>query len=311
MAIDKEKVFGMVKDGLNIAKEKAVEGKEKAIVLAQDGSDKLYEAKVELDRKLLNPIKLEEFNEVISKNPRIIRLLEQNPHKEKEACRDAVGFNTKIVKTNVLELVKGEFPKERFTFYPNESELIYLRNPYVEDMYISLNAYFDYIKLARIAELEGIANSLGAKHVKITYKAEEKKFVSSSESYNVGAKLKKGKAFNSPSYNTEANISYESLTEIKIAAESNFEGCDTPIRPNLVYYLNDMQIEGFINAVLGPNPTTDRKLTIKYNRSTDLNVDIAEGIDAVIKKLGVGASASVRSEVEKENRLYLEYEVKF
>ena len=72
-----------------------------------------------------------------------------------------------------------------------------------------------------------------------------------------------------------------------------------------------MQIEGFVNSVLGPNPTTNKSLRIRYNRSNDLNITFAEGIDAVLKKLNMSASASVRSEVEKENRLYLEYEVKF
>ena len=311
MAIDKEKVFGAVKDGFNVAKEKAIIGKDKARELAIDGSEKLYEAKVELDRKLLNPISIDEFNEIADKAPKVIRLLDENPYITKEACYDAVGFNSNIVKTNVLELIKGKFPTDKFVFYPNDSDFIYLRNPYIENMYISLNSYFDYIKLAKVAELENIANSLGAKYVKITYKEEEKKFVSVSGNSSITGKIIKGKQTIKPSINVSTELTNENLTEIEIAAESSFEGTNNPIRPRLEYYLGDMQIEGFVNSVLGPNPTTNKSLRIRYNRSNDLNITFAEGIDAVLKKLNMSASASVRSEVEKENRLYLEYEVKF
>lgn len=309
MAIDKEKVLENVKAGLIFAKEKAEVATDKAIELAQEGGERLNQAKVELDRKLLNPITISEFEEVAVKSPKIIRLLETNPHAGKEACENAIGFNSTIVKTKVLELVKGEFPEDRFTFYPNQSELIYLRNPYVENMYLSLNSYFEYIKKARIAELENIANSLGAKYVKVTYKEEEKKFVSVAREENFGVKLPKGKAKEEPSAKEEFSLSSKQLVELEIASENVFAGHNNPVRPELVYFKGDLTIEGLINAVMGDNPTKEKKFTLKYNRNTDLSLDAAEGIDAVLGKLKIKASASVKSEVENENRLYLGYEI--
>lgn len=322
MAIDRQAMKERFKDGIAVAKEKVAvfaddakdktrDSIDKLKDAAVEGSVKLNDAKNDLDRKIYNPLSEEMLQSEEFVAPRLVRLLETNPHSEKEACKEAVGFNSLIAKNKVLELIKDVYPEEQFKFYPNLSEQIYLRNPYVENMYISLNAYFDYIKKARVAELVMVANKLGAKYVKITYKETEKRFVSANveKQENIGGVLGKNKAGNSEK--AKANASYGSLREIEVASETEFNGHDVPIRPELVYFKGEIDIESFIDLCLGDNPPKSKSYTIKYNRSADLSLEAAAGIDAVLGKLKMGASASVKSEVEKENRMYLEYEIKF
>jgi len=274
MAFDKQAMKERLKDGFSVARErasvladdaidKAKVGMEKAKEVAKEGGEKLNDARIDLDRKIYNPIDeqlmlSEDFNA-----PRLIRLIEKNPHAAKEACKEAIGFNSLIAKNKVLELIKGEYPEGKFVFFPNQSEQIYLRNPYVDNMYISLNSYFDYVKKARVAELEMIANKLGAKYVKITYKESEKRFVSAGgNSQKVGqvpGAKKKGQV------TEKQNISVESssLRELEVASEGSYPGCDIPIRPEIIYFKGDLDIESLIELRMGANPQTSKKYTIK------------------------------------------------
>lgn len=50
---------------------------------------------------------------------------------------------------------------------------------------------------------------------------------------------------------------------------------------------------------------------LKYNRSLDISAKFAESIDGVLSKLQLGGSVSVKSEIERQNRLYYEYHIEF
>ena len=322
MAVDKQAMKDRFRDGFSVMKEKAAVfaddamdktkvGMEKAIVVAKESGEKFNDARIELDRKVFSPLDADMILANDFSAPRLVRLLDSNPYAAKEACRDAAGFNSVIAKNRVLQLVKGEYPEVKFQFIPNLSEEIYLRNPYVEDMYISLNSYFDYIKNARVAELETVANKLGAKYVKISYKETEKKFVSVKGKKKEENSLTLGKEKGKGSDQTAMDFSQDSLKEIEVASESNFVGHSNPSRPELVYFKGAMEIESLIEACLGDNRPTRKSYTMKYNRSSDLNLDAAVGIDAVLGKLKMSASASVKSEVERENRMYLTFDIEF
>lgn len=322
MAFDKQAMKERLKDGFSVAKEKASVladdamdkakvGMEKAKEVAKEGSEKLNDAKNDLDKRIYNPIDGETLLSDEFNAPSLIRLMDTNPYIAKEACKEAVGFNSLIAKNKVLELIKGEYPGDKFDFYPNLSEPIYLRNPYVNNMYISLNAYFDYIKKARVAELEMIANKLGAKYVKITYKESEKRFVSAvADNQKKGIFTVEKKTGNITEKQT-VEVEHNALKEVEVASEYTSPGRDVPVRPELTYFKGELDIESLIEMRMGDNPPTSKLFTIKYNRKSDLSIDAAAGIDAVLAKLKMGASASVKSEVERENRLYLEYEIKF
>lgn len=59
------------------------------------------------------------------------------------------------------------------TFCPDCDSEFYYVDPSDRDQYIALFDYFSYLKTARIVELQKIAQDLGAKHFKVTYKEEE------------------------------------------------------------------------------------------------------------------------------------------
>lgn len=321
MALDKNALkdkikssFSMAKDKAavvtDVAKEKAKDGLDVAREKAKDGSEKANEMKNDLQKAIYKPLDVDMLLDDDFAPPLIARLLDKNPHASKESCKDAIGFNSVIAKNSVMELVKGLYPEDRFNFYPNLSGQIYLRNPYVKNMYIALNSYFEYIKKARVAELEMIADKLGAKYVKISYKESEKKFVS----MEAGAKAEYGGTIGQKKAqykeNAKIDIDQSRLREIEVASKNEFKGHSDPVRPELVYFKNEDSIERLIESRMANN-ITSKTYMIKYNQSSDLNIALAAGIDAVLGKLKMGENASVKSEVERENRMYLEYEIRF
>lgn len=297
--------FARVKDKAKII---AADGKDKARELVIDSKEKLDKALIEKEINKYNPINKDEFFSDEFKLPRIIRLLENNPYTNKETCKNAIAFNTNIAKSHVLELVKGENFEDKMSFYPNMSGSLYLQNPYKENMYIELNEYFEYFQKARVAELIKIANSLGAKYVKITYMEKERSFVSKSVNKNTN-----GPALNGLNLKEKISINASSKEskELMVSNQETFVGHNNPTRPELFYFKDDEIVENYIDSCLGNNPSLHKEFTIKYNASKECDMQLASDIDAVLGKLKCSGSTSMKSAVSDDKSISMTFEIKF
>ena len=82
--------------------------------------------------------------------------------------------------------------------------------------------------------------------------------------------------------------------------------------PKLNYFRNDAEINSLINARMqGLDAVTSKTYTIKYNAASGLKESEAIKLDTILKKFKLKGNGSVLSEVERENRLYLEYQIEF
>lgn len=270
---------------------------------------KLEDVKEDIDEKRYNPVSKDIFLAEDFQVPKLIWLMDSDPYPNVEVCRDAVGYMPRIGKMRILKLIKGEASDQKLSFYPNLNESIYYRNPYEKDLYVNLDEYFDYIKKKRVNELVDIASKLGAKYVKIVFKEEKKAFVSVAANKKTKEKVK-GAAGEEEA--AEIKASAKNLQELEVASEMEFAGHNNPEMPELIYYKNDPDIESLIQLRMDEkNQVKSKSYTLKYNRKQDINLDAAIKIDLVLSKLSMAASASVKSEVEKENRMYMEYQIKF
>ena len=50
-------------------------------------------------------------------------------------------------------------------------------DPSNERLYIALDNYYDYLKITRVSELQSVAQSLGAKHFKVSYKEQTESYI--------------------------------------------------------------------------------------------------------------------------------------
>lgn len=270
-----------------------------AMLEAADNSRK------EMELKLLNPIfehTLQETDFLMSK---LIRVTDRDKrHTESDVCQGSIGYLLDKGGLRIVNIFNDSIDAFGLTFYPNVYSEFYYVNPTDRDNYISLDNYFEYMKTVRVNELQRVAQDLGAKHFKVTYK-EENAYFSNNKS-NAGAKVNKAK---------EAEASFE-LEETKssktyVAAEMNLEGHD-PVEPKLVYLAKDDSVNTLIHMRMTEGSKFhSHKISIKLSSASGIKESDAIKIDAVLKGLKVVGNATVANEVRNESRRSLEYEIDF
>lgn len=284
------------KIGKDVFLEKAMQGKEIAL-------EKAEQAKHEYDIRTLKPAFLDTI--LTEGVPKMIRITEiDKKHKENPICEDSIGHLIDAKGMNVLNLYKEHINDLGVEFYPSADCDVYYVDPCNSRRYISLNDYFSYLKKVRVDELNLIAQALGAKHFKISVKAEKKVFVNKKEN----GKGKFGKVANADAERSNENKSFES---IEVASELTFEGHE-PTKPKLLYFKNESDIKSLIDMRMNKdNPVKSITLNLKYNNTSGIKSDAAVKIDAALTKLKIGGNASIQEEVQEEGRMYFEYAIEF
>lgn len=280
-------------------------------------SQAINDSKIDKDRKHLRPVFKEELLMVASnvssvsgfhktRNPSMICIVERDKKRSNnEACFGAIGYRTTVKNMDMLNIYEDCAPQLGLWFYPNITKTIYYADPYQNNFYICLDEYFDYLKKARVNELEMVAQDLGAKKVQITFKEHKKNFVTK----NVHADGKVDRIKVSGSFEKSDN----EYSNVEIAADLKFSGHDTPIEPKLVYFKNESDIEKLIHMRVGSsmNKIESKIYSFQCNKSSGIKEKEAVQIDAILNQLKCGGTASISSEAQRESRTDLEYRIEF
>ncbi len=307
----KEKIGDVADKTSEQAKAFAVDAGEKIKDLKDKAQVIQHDAIIDLEKRNFCPVTLDDYNSINFNTPKLLRILESDIHEGHESCEGAIGYAPTIAKVKLFQIIKRNCDDIGMRFYPNKDGVIYYQNPYEKDMYLNIEDYFDFIKRKRVNELEMIANKLGASHVKITIKEEKKSFVSAGvkmkDSIKIGQKIDKA----SESEEKKGEVTSSQAITREIALDHEFKNPGNPEKPDLLYYKGDPDIESLIEIQFGKNPSKRKTYKLKFLQSSDINIDAAIGIDAVLSKLQLNSSASLKSEVEKEQRMFFEYFVEF
>ena len=294
--------------------EKAKEAFEKISTIAKDTSEDvanfLDDKRRDIKTNMYCPVFKEQLYNDEIKLPRIIQLLNEDIHSNVDVCEGAIAYLPKIGKTRVFKLMKDNIYITNLTFYPDTNGIMYIQDPYTENYYIDINKYFDYNKNRRIAELEQIANDLGATYFKTTIIEEQKVLVSTKKHLKINANIEIKNV--NADYDDDLSLAAKRYDIVNVCSESKSVGKE-PNEPKLICFKGDHSIESLIKMRMGDNPILEKSYTLSYRGSTDISLDFAQDIDFVIKKLGlnISANASVSANVERENRLYFDYFIRF
>lgn len=312
MGIDFGKVFADVAKGVNDAAKGVADfvdnaSKEIAKKVDQIQADRA-EAQRKADLERLKPLFQEDFERAEFVLPKMIRVDEMDKaHAESALCKDSAGFKTVRDDLTVITIYPSYIDNFGLSFYPGLENCVYYVDPCDRDHYIALDDYFSYMKTQRIAELQRIAQSLGAKHFRVTYKEKSKNVanivIDNAESgkYNgvkVGAKV----------FHAVRNTS---MSAVRVEAEMRFPG-HAPIRPELHYLKKEININNLIEMRMDPlSPLQHQHFCIEMSNSSGINKQDAIRIDALLKVMNVSTNTTVESEVQNEARRILEYEIEF
>lgn len=301
-------------DAANTIGDKAKQAADVATKFTKDSGEFLEtqykNAKDEIELKMFSPVFENEIKEKIQSNPIMLRIEEDGGKRNSsEVCVGSIGHIESIKGKDILTIYNQFANDYGFNFYPVLVNTFYLSNPYVENMYICIDDYFNYLKRAKVDELEQIAFALGAKHVKVTLKEVRKQIVSNSIKGSVSGRF----GGDSLKGNHAISNNVTDYSELEVAKDVEFEGNDNPIYPELVYFKEEKDILNLIQMRLDKNinQIKSKTYTLNYVSSKDIREETATSIDAVLKHLHLSGNASVASEVEAKNRIVFEYTIKF
>lgn len=258
--------------------------------------------KADLER--LKPLFPEDFEKAEFVMPKIIRVAEIDlPHAENPVCHGSVGFRTVLDDLSAFTIFRDHVEAFGLSFYPELENGVYYVDPCDRDHFILLDEYFTFMKMQRVAELQRIAQSLGAKHFRVTYKEKSESVSSNSIDDSVSVDREGGK--------TQHTASNSSMATISIEAEMRFPG-HAPIKPELHYLKKEINVVNLIEMRMDSlSPLLHQHFNIEMSNSSGIKTKDAVKIDAMLKAMNVAGGISVTTEARKEARRILEYEIEF
>ncbi len=275
-------------------------------------TDRIREAQEKARRKAdlerLKPLFPAEFESPEFVMPKMIRVSEiDKDHAENDVCRGSVGFRTVMDDMSVITIFRGHIDDFGLSFYPELENTVYYVDPCDRDHYIALHEYFAYMKMQRVAELQRIAHSLGARHFTVIYKDSSKSVSSYAVDASVSAK-NTGVKVGTEAKHTVSN-SYESTTSI--LAQMDFPA-HAPVRPELRYLKKEINIINLIEMRMNPqHPLQHQHFSIEMSNSSGIRIKDAAKIDAMLKTMKVACDYTVESQAHDEAHRILEYDIEF
>lgn len=262
----------------------------------------------EMERRSLRPIfekDLDAADFMLSKLVRITYM--DKKREESEVCVGSIGYVSEQKDLPIITIYKDQVNAFGLTFYPDTDCELYYVDPSDRDKYIALDDYFDYLKVARVNELQKIAQDLGAKHFRVVYKEQKTTFSGKAVKAKANAKA----AGDAASADAEHDLAATAVSTVEVAAEMDCPG-HAPIEPKLHYLQRETSIQTLIALRMDENsPLTHQKYTLKLSNSSGIKEKDAIKIDAALKAMKIAGNTTVTSEVRNESRRFFEYEIDF
>ncbi len=278
----------------------------KAVASVKDSADARAQ---EQERKTLGPIFEDDLVGADFFMPKLIRITDMDrKHAESEVCRGSIGYKSTQKELTIVNIYKDKAELFGLTFFPDMEREIYYVDPVDRNQYIALDDYFESLKVARINELQKIAQDLGARHFKVTYKEQQTAHVAKN---GKGAGHVKGPVKAAAAVDVKHESSESSSFSVEIAAEMTCPG-HAPKKPQLVYLQKEKSIQSLIDLRMDKeSPLTHQKYTLKLSNSSGIREGDAMKIDSALKSMKCAGHISVTSEARKEAHRFFEYEIDF
>ena len=263
------------------------------------------EKKKILELKMLQPIFSSNLDEANFLMPKFIRVADRDKkYADSEVCQGSIGHNVEQNGFKYITIFRDSISEFGLSFHPDSESEFYYVDPTDRDKYIALDEYFNYLKIARVSELERIAQDLGAKYFKVTYKEEQTSFSETKAAMKVELKpFGKNDA--------EHEASQKKFSSLKVESEMSFPGHE-PNKPQIKYLQRDASIQTLIEQRMNPDsPLMHKTYMLQMSNSSGMKEKDAIKIDGVLKGFKYSGNATVASEAKNESRRYLEYEIKF
>ena len=289
---------------------------------SEDFSKKQLEAKRKKDLLLLRPVFMESLalqaessssanTSTGFKMPTIIHVVEKDKkHASSEACEHSLGHMSTENGVTVLNVYPHHMKDLGVVFFPNMDCEIYYADPCRKNVYIDINEYFKQLRIARVAELERLAYSLGATHFEIMFSTDTTELEKARKKAELGIRKGRKKLADVKAEHSSSEVKKESIV---LERKMDLSGHDDPQVPELIYFKDDIDIQGLIHMRIDDKSyLKNKKCKIKYGNSCGIKESDAVKIQGALDKMGGGSvGASVANEVLMEHSTTLIYRIEF
>lgn len=270
--------------------------------------EKQRQAKLKRDLDALNPIFFENLSEGDFFLPKMIRLAEMDKkHATNPICEGSIGHEMLVKDLRIVTVYRNQTSQWGLRFYPDENQDFYYVDPVNPQLYIAIDYFFDYLRQARIGELQRIAQDLGASYFKVTIKERKKTLYKKSQSAKISGKKEKMSA----GLQADHSASTNEMSDGEIAAQASFGG-HSPKQPQLGYYRNEPQINDLIQMRLHQeNTIKEQHLFLQCAHSSGITEKTAASIDAAFSAMKCTGNTTFTSEAQNETRQIFQYDILF
>lgn len=278
---------------------KAADGIQKG---AKDISEQTQKTMFEQKMKFYNPLFKEKFFSEEFVLPEIIQIVEESDRKNVDVCEGAIGWTKKNNEIETLYIYKEFIEEAKIEFFPSvDSYAIYCVDKFNSQRYINIENIFGLALDEKIAELDRIAYSLGAKSFSIELVESKSDIQSSSE--NIMASVN---GIGASIYNNNFSASEKFYGRKNI---TNFEGERKPVTPKLKWFSNDENIKNLIEMkCFGDYSIKSKTMILKGSSITSVSRKTAAAIDVMLKIQG---NINIEKMVSKENSTQMIFEIEF
>lgn len=261
-----------------------------------------------LEREQLQPIFVKDLDDAEFLISKLIRVTEIDKKRaESEVCQGSIGYVSVQKDLRIINIFRDKLDVFGLTLYPDVDGELYYVDPSDRDRYIALEDYFSYLKVARVNELQKIAQDLGAKHFRVTYKEHKTAFSSAAAKGKAAYKLPGSNA----TVEAERDLASTAVASVEVAAEMDCPG-HAPCEPQLHYLQREPSIQSLISLRMDKDsPLSHQKYTLSLINSSGIKEKDAVKIDAALKAMKINGNTTVTSEVRNESRRFFEYEIDF
>ena len=304
-----EKVSGLLQKTADASKKTAVAVQQGAQTLAEKSKNDSYLRKL----KKYNPVFPEQYCSDNFNIPNMIRIVDDAERRGIDVCEGSIGWLSKEGNIEVLNLYDevAETCEIQFVPFAKCNEIYYVDN-FDRHRFVRVDCIFSKAHEERMAELEHIAYSLGAKRCTIEIIESEVETKVESKKFEIKEKLKINIGTVSSTEKSEKDVSIRESHLRDGKTELLFDGCDMPQSPELKWFKYDDGVRNLIQMrCQNINSVKSKELKLNGSSSAAMSQKTAKEIENAVGKMGGGGSLGIESQAIKENHSKLVFYVEF
>ncbi|MBO5005804.1 MAG: hypothetical protein J6C89_00015 [Clostridia bacterium] len=263
--------------------------------------------------KKYNPLFPDVYKNENFNMPNMIMIVDDAIRRDVDVCEGAIGWTSNNSNMEVLHLYDKAVSLKNITFVPAPiCDAVYFVDNFDKNRYINIDNIFVKAHEERLAELEYIAYSLGAKACSIEIVESQTETSLSKNDFKTLKNADMKFLQVSSQANVEKNLSYNNTAQRSGRTKTKFKGNDNPIRPTLKWFQHDDNIKKLIEMRCSDaNAIETRTLELQGSSSATMSQKTALAIDETLATIKVKNQSTMEKQVKKENHSKLIFEIEF